>query len=426
MKKINGILFLYHRPLLIKDATAILENIEAFKIYSEFQVHLVNTELGFPAELFTMEFEIIILHYSLFGLIVQNELKRNFYQYVKSSSKSFKICFFQDEYRFCKIRFSMINDLNIDMIYTLIEPHQYDLVYKKYTDVKHIKTCLTGYVGEDLIQMGNKYAHSEAERTIDVGYRGRVLPFYMGSGAQEKARIGVEFASRCNDNKLNLKLDIEFEENKRIYGDNWYKFIGSCKSVLGVESGVSLFDIEDVVFEQCEKYLSDNPNANFEEVYERILKPWENNIPNRVISPRNFESIALKTCQIMFEGHYLGIFQPMLHYIPLKKDFSNFDDVIAMFHDKGLRKQIVDRCYEEFILSERFTYQSFIHSFDADIKMIGFQPKRSSTDYEKIMSLLNRDKTSRLIKAYAWRLRHQNFPGRSVLAAIKRRIMKTS
>lgn len=423
MKKIKGMLFLYHRPILVKDATAINDHINAFKQYSKYAVYQVNTEMGFPKKLHGLEFEIIVMHYSLFGLIVQNELKEHFYDYVKNCNSTFKICFFQDEYRFCKIRFNLINDLNIDMIYTLIEPHQYDLVYKKYTKVNNIKTCLTGYIGEDLIQMGNKYAKNDGDRSIDIGYRGRVLPFYMGLGAQEKARIGVDFKRLCNNNKINLNLDIEFEENKRIYGDGWYRFIGSCRSVLGVESGVSLFDIEDVVYKNCEIYLKEKPNATFEEVYDLILKPWENNIPNRVISPRNFEAIALKTCQIMFEGHYLDMFKPMDHYIPLRKDFSNFDDAIEMFLDKELRKKISERCYEEFILSNKFTYKSFINSFDRELNDIGFKPDKSQNEFEKIQSLLTKDETKRLIKTYAWRFRHKNFPGRSILTRIKKHLV---
>ena len=30
----------------------------------------------------------------------------------------------------------------------------------------------------------------------------------------------------------------------------------------------------------------------------------------------------------------------MVHYIPLKKDFSNFDEVIERFRDKDVRKEL--------------------------------------------------------------------------------------
>jgi len=32
-------------------------------------------------------------------------------------------------------------------------------------------------------------------------------------------------------------------------------------------------------------------------------------------------------------GDWRGIVQPMVHYIPLKKDFSNFNEVIALFRN---------------------------------------------------------------------------------------------
>ena len=64
-----------------------------------------------------------------------------------------------------------------------------------------------------------------------------------------------------------------------------------------------------------------------EEAYELLLYQYEDNIPYRTISPRHFEASALRLCQILLEGKYSGVMRPMVHYIPLKKDFSNFDEV---------------------------------------------------------------------------------------------------
>ena len=37
-------------------------------------------------------------------------------------------------------------------------------------------------------------------------------------------------------------LDLSYEEHDRIYGRAWLKFICSCKTMLGTESGASVFD----------------------------------------------------------------------------------------------------------------------------------------------------------------------------------------
>ena len=63
------------------------------------------------------------------------------------------------------------------------------------------------------------------------------------------------------------------------------------------------------------------------------LGGWDWKIPYRTISPRNFEAAAFRVCQILYEGHYSGVMEPMRHYIPLRKDFSNFDEVVERFRD---------------------------------------------------------------------------------------------
>ena len=45
-----------------------------------------------------------------------------------------------------------------------------------------------------------------------------------------------------------LRVDIDTSEEGRLYGDDWYRFLGRCRAVLGVESGTSYLDLEDEVY----------------------------------------------------------------------------------------------------------------------------------------------------------------------------------
>ena len=38
--------------------------------------------------------------------------------------------------------------------------------------------------------------------------------------------------------------DIEWSDEKRIYGNAWYDFIGSCRAILGSESDSNVFDFD--------------------------------------------------------------------------------------------------------------------------------------------------------------------------------------
>ncbi|MEK7434584.1 MAG: hypothetical protein AABZ74_15735 [Cyanobacteriota bacterium] len=388
MKKITvpGILVLYHRHLLGKDAATVNENIEAFEKHSKFPVWKVNTEIVPSKDLEKLEFNVIIFHYSIFA--EKYHLSDEYINFIQQSQNSHKIAFFQDEYRFCKQRFKFMNDFNIDTVYTCVEPEYYHLVYGKYTNVKHIKTCFPGYVSKELPEIGKNFFVPDEKRNLDIGYRGRQLDFFMGKGAQEKHVIGWDFKKLCENNNLNLNIDVDSEENSRLYGDKWYKFMANCKGVLGVESGVSIFDIEDKVIKACDIFLKSKPNATFEETFDSILFEWENNIPLRTVSPRHFEASAFRNCQILFEGNYSGVLKPYEHYIPLKKDYSNFDEVIKIFTNEKERNEITSRAYRDIIESGNYTYKKFIEGFDEHLSNVGV--KKEDFNKDKIDKIINR------------------------------------
>jgi hypothetical protein len=50
---------------------------------------------------------------------------------------------------------------------------------------------------------------------------------------------------------------------------------------------------------------------------------------------------------VLFEGRYSGVLKPHRHYIPLKKDFSNFDEVVAKIRDVEGLQEMVDRTFDE-------------------------------------------------------------------------------
>jgi hypothetical protein len=191
----------------------------------------------------------------------------------------------------------------------------------------------------------------------------------MGRGAQEKADIGRQFAGRAQ--ALGLALDIASDEGSRLYGDAWYRFLGSCKAVLGVEAGVSIFDLDGQARIGVEALRSREPDLSFEEVSRRVLSGLEDNIPYRTVSPRHFEAAAFDTCQILFEGSYSGIMRAGTHYIPLRKDLANLDDVMRAFLDRGERTRIAANARRDLIESERYSYRKFARGFDDELERAG-------------------------------------------------------
>ena len=411
---INGILLLYHLPLS-QDAPTILENVNAFKAHSQFKVWNVNTHLGFPKSLANARFSTVALHYSLFGNWPFS-LTSEFLNYLAQSQSSYKVAFFQDEYQYCRERFDFLNRYRIDCIYTLLEPRYFKAVYQDHTCVAKIIHHLTGYVSDELIELARRLTLPDEKRSIDFGYRGRPLPLYLGRGAQEKTEIAIRFRERAAH--LGLRLDIETSEQSRIYGDDWYRFIARCRAFLGVEAGVSIFDLDGTVREAVDRLLAQNPDTDFAEISEK-LQASEDRIYYRTISPRHFEAAAFRVCQVLFEGDYTGILKPMVHYIALKKDFSNFDECLRLFQDKAFRDQLTENAYRDLIASGKYSYQEFMRGFDRELLNAGLEPEVAAVDAARFTRRLDRDRRYLEFRARKNSLMyHKDFPGRRALSLI--------
>jgi hypothetical protein len=418
-RDVNGVLLLYHHPEGA-NATTIMEHVEAFARHSRFPVWNYNTDVGFPNTLGGFRFAAIVLHYSIFA--PQNYYLNDYFLSYLEGSGSYKIAFFQDEHHYCQDRFDFLNRNRVDCVYTLLEPEYWPQVYGKYTHVPKLVYGIPGYVSDDLVQLAAQITKPDEEREIDIGYRGRTLRPYMGKGSQEKAEVGTGFLERARGS--GLTLDIAVDEESRIYTDAWFRFLANCRAVLGTEAGVSIFDTDDVVRTEYERLIAENPSIGFEELSDRLLGKWEDNIYYRTVSPRHFEAAALRVCQILFEGKYSGILEPMVHYIPLEKDFSNIDDVLRLFRDEDVRHRLTENAYRDLIASERYSYERFVESFDGELAAAGLEPEADEGLADRVGPALVRGerhlrRVARLDEAI-----HRPFPGRRAFSFVLHPIIK--
>lgn len=87
--------------------------------------------------------------------------------------------------------------------------------------------------------------------------------------------------------------------------------------------------------------------------------------------------ITARTVMILFEGNYSGILTPHKHYIPLRKDFSNLDEVFSLLNDGDYIDKMVEKTYEYIINSKKYSYQTFIKMIDKQINIALKNPKLS-------------------------------------------------
>ena len=304
------------------------------------------------------EFDVVVLHYSVLS-VVDNFLSPAFADRLRRFD-GLKVQLVQDDYRWVDAVTERMVELGISVLFTLVPERELDNVWKpeRMPGIERI-TTLAGYVATG--------AENEARpplegREFDVVYRGRAVPFWLGRLGREKAWIGEEVLTRAEE--AGLRVDIDWREHSRIYGSNWNTFLRSGKATLGTESGSSITDFKGSLSRRTDLYRLLHPDASFEQVHGALLEPYEGNVMMNVISPRVFEAIAAGTVLVQFPGEYGGVIEPDRHYLPLEKDFSNFDEVVERLRDLDGLRELTERAHEEIVASGRYSIARFVERFD--------------------------------------------------------------
>ena len=400
---VPGILVVYHRPDYrltprpFTDASTVREHIHAIKAHSRFPVWELNTDLGFPPGLRDVHPSVVFLHYSMFGsgrYLLADELS----EFVRSCD-CMKVACFQDEFYFCQKRFALVNELGVDLVLTHVHTEDIPRVWGRYAPRTRARFNYPGYVGSETLAAAERFGLPPERRDIDVGYRGRPLQPFMGSGALEKVVIGERFKELAAAS--GLRVDIDTGEHGRLYGNSWYEFLGRCNAVLGVESGTSYLDLEDEVYRDYQERLADGRPVTLEALQEGPLGRWDHNFSYRTISPRHFEAAAFRICQVLFEGEYSGVLAPMVHYVPLKKDFSNLDEVVRLIGDRQVRDELTENAYRDLIDSGEYSYARFVQGVDADLIAAGHEPAIEPAARARVDAALRRGRMGRRLRTEA-------------------------
>lgn len=352
-----------------KGINAVLDHINAIRTKSKHDIDVFNTYSLKPR--FRKYFRKSLNKYD--GIIFHNTITYNYQsllnlsQYFNPTLRDFsgiKILMKQDEMKNINFMREILKDWKVNILTTCLDKENVGKVYgEELLNSVSVVHTLTGYVTPELKNM--KRVPLE-DRKLDVVYRGMETPFEWGTLGHEKFYIGEEFNVLAS--KYNLKTDISSKTQDRIYGDKWYDFLSSSRATLAVESGASIFDFDGSIEKWCTEFKKNNPSAKFPEAFNAHLKQFDGLIHYNQISPRHIEAAALGTVQIMFEGEYSEIFLPDRHYIPLKKDFSNMDEVVQKLKDLNFCKRLVSNSITDILSRDDLTFDHFVKKLDASLE----------------------------------------------------------
>jgi hypothetical protein len=352
-----------------KIRKTIEDHLYSFRRYDKDNIYYyMNAVTGFGRRYLWQKYDLVILHYSLLALRYHNDiwkrLKVNLISFLENIDTP-KVAIPQDEYNQTYELCHLFKKASIETVFTCSTEDDFRKIYPfNLSGVTNLFQTLTGYVDEDTLEIlrKKKMILDHSKRRIDIGYRARKLPYWLGRHGQIKTEIGLIF------NKESIKyedliFDISTDQKDVFLGVNWLEFLCNSRTVLGCLGGSGLLDFYGKIKTSVDNYVLEHPDATFDEVEEACFKNEDNKISVFALSPRHFECAMTRSCQILVEGDYYGIFRPNIDFIELKRDFSNIDEVIDMVKDKNYCEKIADNCYKHVILSESNTYKGFVNSF---------------------------------------------------------------
>lgn len=337
-----------------------LHNMDSLLNASGHQVYCANmARMRLPRYLASLEPDLVIFHYTFLSVRTVPE---------EFDELASRIAFLKDlecrkaavvleEQMRSDILSAFMRDFGVTHVFTPAPPDEWPRIYAGVDfNAVTFKRVLTGYVDEATARALARRA-DRLDRPIDIGYRSWYSQPFYGSHGQLKGRIGDLFKQRACE--VGLVVDISRRREDAFIGNRWFEFLLRCKYTVGVEGGSSVFDRDGRIAMRTLEYLRTHDDPPFEEVRAACFPHEDGEFKYYLPSPRHLEAVMTKTCQVLVEGEYGGALKPGLHYIELKRDFSNIGEVLELIRSDARRATIVERAYRDVVLSGDFSYSVF-------------------------------------------------------------------
>ena len=165
------------------------DHIQSFARYSRHDVTLFNPRNLERSRFLRLDrFDVVVLHYSI--VAIWDGYLSPWFREALRAYDGLKIQFLQDEYRWVDEITAMTRSLEMDVLYSVVPKESVEQIYGGRLTETEVLFTLTGYVPEDLRGVATP---APSARPIDVGYRGRSTPMWLGRLGFEKIEIGRGF-----------------------------------------------------------------------------------------------------------------------------------------------------------------------------------------------------------------------------------------
>ncbi len=385
------VLVVYHRAPRGQWRSTYGSHLYSFSRFSDHECLFLNTARPtVPKYISALEFDLVIFHYTFLAWRVDPaEFERHvrLIDFIRGLPCR-KAIVPHDEQVHADLLNRVVNDFGVTHIFTPASAAQWSQIYRDVDrDAIRFTTVLTGYVDENTLRLTAKRAARNHGRSIDVGYRAWDAWPYYGRHGLLKGEVGRVFKRRAPE--YGLTPDISGEARDALLGSAWFDFLLRCKYTVGVEGGSSIFDWDGSIAEQTRAYLHEHAGAAFEQVEAACFPGRDGGFDYFLLGPRHLEAVMTRTCQVLIEGHYGGVLEPGVHYIELKKDFGNLDEVLALMAADTVRADMVEKAYQDVVVSGRWSYRALADLVYSEM-LDGAGPVRTRAPHSLLLMARNR------------------------------------
>ena len=364
----KGLLLCNYKP---NQGAVTVESINTFLNQCKYPLFPYSMDPEFDATFSYEKFDFIIIHDS----IIPN-LGGYIKEPVRERLRDFKgpiFQFIQDPYRSTEAMQDFILDVGVEAVFTVYPVKTAKVIFNRLKSQKFFH-YLTGYASHNL---NMEKTVPLSDRKVFLGYRGREYPYWFG----ETINIKVQLAKRLKKelSRFSVKTDISTREKDRLYGRDWVKFLSSCRAIYATESDISFTDPTGQVapwysaLEGLNKTKGSNKKWDGSFVLDDpFFTEYAKFAPTgvNVIPPRVFETICLRTACILTEGDYSGILHPWRHYVPLKADLSNLEEVVEFVKDDKKLSLMVATAFSEIANNRKYTWRGYADFLDESFESL--------------------------------------------------------
>ncbi|MBM3668330.1 MAG: hypothetical protein FJW90_12850, partial [Actinobacteria bacterium] len=265
----------------------------------------------------------------------------------------------QDECIYTDSMSEFIEEFEVDDVFSVAPPSQWRTIYPT-VDHQRVRfhQLLPGYLDEQTVDRIDGIVAAQGARPLEIGYRAWAGLPSLGSHGMLRVRLADAFAPAAA--ARGMRTDISTSPDDTFHGDDWFRFLARCKYVIGAEGGATILDPKGELKLRAERFLADHPGASFAEIEAACFPGEDGKLALYAISPRHIEACATRTCQVLVEGEYSGVLRPGEHYIELRRDLSNIEQVLDLMQADELRAELTEAAYRDVVASGAYTYRSMV------------------------------------------------------------------